>query len=54
MRRRWLHAAALPGTLVEAESRACSECEPVWRRARAENDFAAVLPGLEKVLRVEC
>jgi carboxypeptidase Taq len=53
MRRRWLHAAAVPGALVELESRACSECEAVWRRARLENDFAAVLPGLERVLRAE-
>jgi carboxypeptidase Taq len=53
MRRRWLHAAAVPGELVEAESRACSECEAVWRKARAENDYAAVLPGLTQVLRVE-
>jgi carboxypeptidase Taq len=53
MRRRQLHAAALPGTLVEAESRACSECEAVWRNARMHNDFAAVLPFLERVLRLE-
>jgi len=53
MRRRWLHAAAVPGALVEAESRACSECEVVWRRARMQNDFAAVLPGLERILRIE-
>ena len=53
MRRRWLHAAALPGELVEAESRACSECEAVWRRARPQNDFAAVLPGLERILHIE-
>jgi carboxypeptidase Taq len=53
MRRRWHHAAALPGVLVEARSRACSECETVWRRARMQNDFAAVLPGLEQVLSVE-
>jgi len=53
MRRRWLDAAALPGDLVEARSRACSECEAVWRRARLESDFAAALPGLERVLRVE-
>ena len=53
MRRRWLHATAVPGALVEAESRACSECEAVWRRARSENDFAAVLPGLERVLLIE-
>ncbi len=53
MRRRRLHAAALPSTLVEAESRACSECEAVWRNARSQNDFAAVLPLLERVLRLE-
>jgi carboxypeptidase Taq len=53
MRRRRLHAAALSGTLVEAESRACSECEAVWRNARTQNDFAAVLPFLEPVLRLE-
>jgi carboxypeptidase Taq len=53
MRRRWLHATAVPAALVEAESRACSECEAVWRRARLENDAAAVLPGLEGILRIE-
>jgi carboxypeptidase Taq len=53
MRRRWLHATAVPGALVEAESRACSECEAVWRRGRLENDFAAVLPGLERILHIE-
>ena len=53
MRRRWRHASAVPGALVEAESRACSECEVVWRKARAENDFAAVLPGLQQVLHLE-
>ena len=53
MRRRWLHATAVPGALVEAESCACSECEAVWRRARSENDFAAVLPGLERILLIE-
>jgi carboxypeptidase Taq len=53
MRRRWLHAAAVPSTLVEAESRACSESEAAWRRARAEDTFAAALPGLEQVLRLE-
>jgi carboxypeptidase Taq len=53
MRRRWLHAVAVPGELVEAESRACSDCEAVWRRARLQNDFAAVLPGLERILQIE-
>src|SRR5215469_279222 len=53
MRRRRVHAAALPAPLVEAESRACSECEAVWRDARAHNDFAGVLPVLERVLRID-
>src|SRR5207237_9632884 len=50
MRRRWRHATAVPAALIEAESRACSECEAVWRRARLENDFAATLPGPERIL----
>jgi carboxypeptidase Taq len=50
MRRRLAHAAALPGDLVEAASRAASECEAVWRMARPQGDFAAVLPWLEQVL----
>jgi carboxypeptidase Taq len=53
MRRRWMHATAVPAALVEAESRACSECEAVWRRGRLENDFASVLPGLERILHIE-
>jgi carboxypeptidase Taq len=50
MRRRWRHAAAVPSDLVAALSRACSESEAVWRRARPADDFATALPGLEKVL----
>ncbi|MFL5265514.1 MAG: carboxypeptidase M32 [Stellaceae bacterium] len=50
IRRRHAHALAVPGDLVEAVSRACSECELVWRKARLESDFTAVLPGLERVL----
>jgi carboxypeptidase Taq len=53
MRRRWIHATSVPAALVEAESRACSECEAVWRKARRDDDFAAVLPLLEQVLRIE-
>jgi len=50
MRRRWRHAAAVPGDLVEALSRAKSQSEAVWRMARPADDFAMALPGLEKVL----
>jgi carboxypeptidase Taq len=53
MRRRLDHAAALPGELVEAGSRAASECETIWREARAADDFTLVLPRLETVLRLK-
>jgi len=52
MRRRWRHAVAVPGDLVEAHSRALSSCEAVWRVARPANDFAGVLPNLGEVLRL--
>ncbi len=50
MRRSWLHATAVPGDLVEAASRAGSDCEQIWRRARPASDFAMVLPALQRVL----
>jgi carboxypeptidase Taq len=50
MRRLWLHATAVPADLVGAYSRACSECEMAWRKARPANDFAAVRPFLQRVL----
>ncbi len=50
MRRRWIHATAVPTTLVAALSKACSACEMVWRKARPAGDFAAVRPELERVL----
>jgi carboxypeptidase Taq len=53
MRRRLAHAAALPADLVEAASLAASDCETVWRTARAQGDFAAVLPTFEVVLRLK-
>ena len=50
MRRRWRHAAAVPAELVAALSRACSESGGGVARGRPADDFAAALPGLEKVL----
>ncbi|AWV88766.1 carboxypeptidase M32 [Bradymonas sediminis] len=48
MRRDWVHANALPSDLVEATSRAVSECETVWMQARAEDDFAKLAPYLKR------
>ena len=53
MRRAWRRADAVPAELVEARSRAVSACEMVWRTARAQSDFAMLLPSLSEVLRLE-
>ena len=50
MRRGWIHAAAVPADLVEALSKAVSDCEMRWREARPANDFKGLLPGLRRVL----
>ncbi|MCB2102716.1 MAG: carboxypeptidase M32 [Rhodobacterales bacterium] len=50
MRRVWRHATALDEDLVVALSRASSACEAVWRTARAEADFPAVLPAFTELL----
>ena len=50
MRRSWRHASVLPGDLVAAQSRSVSECEMLWRSARAANDFAGLKPRLRHVL----
>ena len=42
-----------PAELVEAVARISSECETVWRQARPANDFAAVRPLLEEMLRLQ-
>ncbi len=50
MHRQWVHATAVPAALVEALSKATSACETVWRKARADSDFAAAKPSLQTVL----
>ena len=50
MRRQWLHTTALPADLVVALSKAASECEMLWRKARPAADFALVLPALTRLL----
>ena len=47
MKRRHVHAAALPAALVAALARAEAACETVWRTAREASDFTAVAPLLE-------
>ncbi|MCG8546830.1 MAG: carboxypeptidase M32 [Alphaproteobacteria bacterium] len=50
MRRQHDRALALPPDLVAAHSKACSNCEVIWRDARGNSDFPAVEPHLQEVL----
>ncbi len=52
MRRRWRHAVAVDGALVEAMTRASAACEMAWREARPANDFKSVAPLLAEVLKL--
>jgi carboxypeptidase Taq len=52
MRNKWRHANALPADLVEARARAVAACEMVWRKARADDDFAGFAPAFAEVLRL--
>ncbi|MBN8904165.1 MAG: carboxypeptidase M32 [Rhodospirillales bacterium] len=52
MRHAYVRATALPADLVEAQARANSACEKVWREARRTSSFALVQPQLEEVVRL--
>lgn len=52
MRHAYTRATALPADLVEAQARANSACEKVWRAARAGSDFAMVAPYLTEVVNL--
>jgi carboxypeptidase Taq len=52
MRRSFARARALPPDLVEAQAKANSDCEKVWRVARHDGDFSLVKPHLAEVLRL--
>ena len=52
MRHAYTRATAMPADLVEAQARANSACEKVWREARQQSDFAMVRPHLEEVVRL--
>jgi carboxypeptidase Taq len=53
IRRLWTVQTALPADLVEASSKAISVCEMRWRQARADSDFAGLLPFLSEVLNLQ-
>ncbi|MEW6254552.1 MAG: carboxypeptidase M32 [Pseudomonadota bacterium] len=53
IRRIYAVETALPSDLVEASSKAVSACEMTWRQAKQDADFAALLPRLSEVLRLQ-
>lgn len=53
IRRIWTVETAVPPNLVEASSKAISASEMAWRQARADSDFAALLPYLSEVLKLQ-
>jgi carboxypeptidase Taq len=52
MRHAHTRANAVPADLVEAQARANSACEKIWRDARARADFSLVRDSLAEVLRL--
>ena len=50
MRHAYIRAKAVPADLVEAQAKANSDCEKVWRVARRDADFGMVRPHLTEVL----
>jgi carboxypeptidase Taq len=52
MRHALARAKALPAALVEAQAKANSACEKVWRVARRDADFSLVKPHLTEVLHL--
>jgi carboxypeptidase Taq len=52
MRHAYVRATSMPSDLVEAQARANSACEKVWREARRQSDFAQVRSHLEEVVRL--
>jgi carboxypeptidase Taq len=48
--REYQQAARLPQELVMEYARTAGNAEPVWRQARAQNDYAAFAPWLQKLI----
>lgn len=52
MRRQWRRATALDESLVTALAHARGRCHAIWSTARPANDFAALVPALDEVVRL--
>ncbi|HET7322969.1 MAG TPA: carboxypeptidase M32, partial [Halococcus sp.] len=54
IRRQYERSARVPTELVEEISRTTSEALPVWKEARAEDDFSKFAPILEDLIDLKC
>ncbi len=52
MRNEWVHNNAVPEKLLTEFSHATAECEMVWRKAKAQNDYKAYAVPLKKVIKL--
>jgi carboxypeptidase Taq len=52
MRHAHTRATAVPADLIEAQARANSKCEKVWREAKADANFGMVRPWLAEVVNL--
>ncbi|HZC15211.1 MAG TPA: carboxypeptidase M32 [Caulobacteraceae bacterium] len=52
MRRRWVHAAAVPKELQAAKTRASQNLQSIWMRAKPENDFASFAEPFAELLAI--
>ena len=52
MRHAHTRATAMPADLVEAQARANSKCEKIWREAKAAADFGMVRSALTEVVNL--
>lgn len=53
IRHQFIHANAMPATLIEKIVLAQSESEMTWRVARANNDFASLAPKLDTLFQLK-
>src|ERR1700748_3188879 len=52
-RRDYEKSVKVPADLRAATARAAAEARPVWVKAQAESDFAAVLPSVERIVELK-
>ncbi|HXQ10043.1 MAG TPA: carboxypeptidase M32 [Caulobacteraceae bacterium] len=52
MRRHWVHAAAAPKDLQAAKARLAAQLQPIWARAKPENDYKSFAGPFAEMLSI--